>query len=118
MQPVPTHLQARRSDQTLEILWSDIHESCYGFVELRAACQCAACVDEITHERLLDPAAIPPDLQLDDVQLVGNYAVRLCWSDGHSSGLYTWTLLREICPCTICRSSPRSKAPASPPHND
>ena len=27
---------------------------------------------------------------------VGNYAVRLVFSDGHDSGLYTWKLFREL----------------------
>jgi len=25
-----------------------------------------------------------------------NYAIRLGWNDGHSSGLYTWETLRRI----------------------
>jgi DUF971 family protein len=27
---------------------------------------------------------------------VGNYAVRIVFDDGHDSGLYSWTLLREL----------------------
>jgi DUF971 family protein len=27
---------------------------------------------------------------------VGNYAVRLVFSDGHDSGIYTWGYLREL----------------------
>lgn len=105
MQFVPTDIQASRPEQMLRILWNDGHETRFGFVELRGQCQCAACVDEITHERLLDPATIPLDLQLNDAQLVGNYAVRLSWSDGHSTGLYTWNLLRKLCSCSACAAS-------------
>jgi DUF971 family protein len=27
---------------------------------------------------------------------VGNYAVQIHWSDGHSSGIYTWDTLRRV----------------------
>ena len=30
------------------------------------------------------------------IEPVGNYAVRLLFSDGHSTGLYTWTYLHEL----------------------
>lgn len=30
------------------------------------------------------------------VEPVGNYAVRLCFDDGHDTGLFSWTYLREI----------------------
>jgi DUF971 family protein len=38
------------------------------------------------------------------MQLVGNYAVRIHWSDGHSTGLYTWEHLLTLCPCPRCRA--------------
>jgi len=33
---------------------------------------------------------------ITSVEPVGNYAVRLLFSDGHSTGLYTWTYLLEL----------------------
>jgi DUF971 family protein len=30
--------------------------------------------------------------------LVGNYALRIDWSDTHGSGIYSFQYLREICP--------------------
>lgn len=30
------------------------------------------------------------------VEPVGNYAVRICFSDGHDTGLYSWRYLREL----------------------
>jgi DUF971 family protein len=33
-----------------------------------------------------------------NAELVGNYAVRITFSDGHASGLYSWTYLRSIDP--------------------
>ena len=31
-------------------------------------------------------------------ELVGNYAIRVSFSDGHDTGLYSWEYLREIDP--------------------
>lgn len=37
-------------------------------------------------------------LTIQDAELVGNYAVRLRFSDGHDTGIYSWQYLREIDP--------------------
>lgn len=37
-------------------------------------------------------------LTVEDVELVGNYAIRLCFSDGHDTGLYSWRYLKAIDP--------------------
>lgn len=36
------------------------------------------------------------DVALTDIQPVGNYAVKLVFSDGHDSGLYSWDWLYEL----------------------
>ena len=36
------------------------------------------------------------NVNIEDIQLVGNYAVRIIFSDGHNSGLYTWDKLLEF----------------------
>ena len=64
--------------------------------QIRGDCPCASCRDEWTGERILDPATLRPDLKLEGMEGVGNYAVRLSWNDGHSTGLYTWDLLKEL----------------------
>ncbi len=30
------------------------------------------------------------------MSFTGNYALKIVWSDGHSTGLYTWDLLAEL----------------------
>ncbi|MEL6860516.1 MAG: DUF971 domain-containing protein [Pseudomonadota bacterium] len=42
------------------------------------------------------PPVISPDLSVDKAEPVGRYAVRIFFSDGHSSGLFTWPYLREL----------------------
>tara|TARA_R110002020_G_scaffold45849_2_gene130835 strand:- start:35 stop:229 length:195 start_codon:yes stop_codon:yes gene_type:complete len=38
----------------------------------------------------------PEDIQPENMELIGNYAVKILWSDGHSTGLYTWDYLKKI----------------------
>ena len=42
------------------------------------------------------PPVIAEDLDVKKAEPVGRYAVRLFFSDGHSSGLFTWPYLREL----------------------
>ena len=74
----------------------------YPALMLRLACPCAACVDEMTGRPLLDPTRVPTDVQPVALELVGGYGIRVRWSDGHSTGIYTFELLRAICPCEVC----------------
>jgi DUF971 family protein len=104
MQAIPQDLKALRSEALLRITWSPEHQGEYRFFDLRCNCNCASCVDENTGLRILDPAIVAADITIVDMQLVGNYAVRIHWSDGHSSGLYTWDYLLSLCPCSRCRA--------------
>jgi DUF971 family protein len=80
----------------VKILWPGGAEVTIPFVRLRDACPCAECVDEHTGEKLLRIENIPPDVRPEQIQAVGNYAVQIHWSDGHSSGIYSWRTLRLV----------------------
>lgn len=87
----------RRRDFGLEITWNaDTPPARIGTRALRLACPCAQCVDEMTSRPLLDPASVPDEILIAGIELVGAYAVRIQWSDGHHAGLYTFTLLDQL----------------------
>jgi ATP-binding protein involved in chromosome partitioning len=94
----------RLADGGLAILWSDGHRATYSAKPLRLACRCAHCEDEWTGERRLAAASVPDDVKLLDVRPVGRYGLQLFWSDGHSTGIYTFDRLRAMCECEACRS--------------
>lgn len=37
------------------------------------------------------------DIKIDNLDAVGNYAIRLHFSDDHNTGIYSWDYLRELC---------------------
>lgn len=63
---------------------------------LRLSCQCALCVHEFTGKPLLDPASVPDDIHAEHIEPLGHYAVSIAWSDGHTSGIYSWDHLRRV----------------------
>lgn len=85
------------STNLLGITWSDGHESRYPVKALREACVCAACVDEWSGEKRIQPGMIPDDVHPIEINPVGLYGIRIDWSDGHNSGIYTFTHLRSLC---------------------
>jgi len=79
----------------LEVAWPGGRRVVLPPFQLRDACPCAVCIEEGTGRKILDPSTIPADIRPERVEPVGNYAVQIHWSDGHSSGIYTWELLRR-----------------------
>lgn len=37
------------------------------------------------------------DVSITAIRPVGNYAIRLDFSDGHNTGIFSWSYLRELC---------------------
>ncbi|HVO21223.1 MAG TPA: DUF971 domain-containing protein [Anaeromyxobacter sp.] len=81
----------------IRVLWGPGQEVVVPASRMRDACPCAACVEEGTGRKILDPATIPADIRPLEIAPVGSYAVQFRWSDGHSTGLYTWAVLRRAC---------------------
>ena len=92
----PQDIKADRPNGCFTIEWSDGRLDRIAFRSMRSDCPCAACVSEFTGERLLDPESIPADIQPTAVELAGNYALKVRWSDGHDTGLFTWSHLRRL----------------------
>lgn len=92
----------------IQIDWKDSHHSDYGLTYLRDKCPCATCTGAHGTPPRQPEANNPfpmykPKLTILGVEPVGNYAIRINWSDGHNTGIYSWEHLRRICPCAECR---------------
>ena len=97
----------------VDIGWADGHASHFDFVYLRDHCPCATCNDERVKKDSMaasspgfaSSTALPmfkakPKAQ--SAQAVGQYAIQISFTDGHSTGIYSYDLLRSICPCSEC----------------
>jgi ATP-binding protein involved in chromosome partitioning len=86
----------RHDLRTLSILWEDGHRDDFDVRDLRLACECALCVEEMSGRKLLDPKTIRSDVSPRKIASIGNYAIQFDWSDGHNSGIYAFKNLRAL----------------------
>jgi len=103
----PVEVRAPRGARSMEIEFADGHVGVYPHELLRGFCPCAACQG---HEGPIEFVE-GGDLELRDLGEVGNYALRLTWGDGHSTGLYAFEYLRRLCACPQCaQGDPKQRA--------
>ena len=101
--PVPYVIERLDQGREIRIQWEEQgHVATYSARDLRLACGCAACVEEMSGQPILDPDAVRGDVRALGVRLVGQYAVHFSWSDGHGSGIYPYERLLALCPCDAC----------------
>lgn len=84
------------TDSEISIEWSDEKETSYNAAELRRACPCAACVNEWTGEKILEPGSIAEDINFSHISIVGRYALNFHFSDGHDTGIFSFKFLRDL----------------------
>lgn len=86
----------RRDVRTLSVLWEDGQQHDLDVRDLRLACQCALCKEEMSGRPLLDPKSVRADVTPRTITSLGNYAIKITWNDGHSSGIDTFKHLRAL----------------------
>lgn len=85
----------------LRIVWKGGMETEHDYFKLRFLCPCASCVDELTGVRTLRQENVRPDVRPVSGEFVGNYALRINWSDGHNTGIYTFASLYSNHPAQV-----------------
>ena len=104
IEAAPAKIHADRPSRVPQIEWRDGHQTEYAFTALRWLCPCAPCRGEGGMPGWLDssPVLTATQTTLIDVRLVGAYALQPTWGDGHGTGFYAFTALRDECPCAAC----------------
>lgn len=92
--PVPTALTLHQRAKTLEVAFEDGVCSILSHEFLRVFSPSAEVRGHGRGQEILQVGKA--EVQLLDIQPVGNYAVKLVFSDGHDSGLYSWDYLYEL----------------------
>lgn len=98
----PRHIDLKR-DSGLTIEWTDGGTSFFPILFLRRMSP-SADARELRKQMKSNPLTILPaspsgqsgPLRAEDAELVGNYAIRIRFSDGHDTGIYSWTYLHEL----------------------
>jgi len=93
--PIPVDIQLEDEGRTIRILWEGGRQGTFGAFDLRAECPCALCVDELTGKRTLRREDVDPKVAATSVERVGRYALQFAWSDGHTTGIYSYKRLIE-----------------------
>jgi len=97
----PVAIRSPRGGRVTEIDWADGHKGVYPHDVLRGYCPCAGCQGHSGEIKLVETR--DDQLELEDIEIVGGYALSLKWFDGHASGIYSFTYLRTLCRCEACR---------------
>lgn len=97
----PVHIDLKK-DRGLTVQWEDGASSYFSIAFLRRMSPSAE-ARQMREQLEKNPLTVLPAgkggaLTAIDAELVGNYAIKIKFSDGHETGLYTWTYLREIDP--------------------
>jgi len=99
--PAPVTVELLRDAREVRVLWDDDHRSVYTLRYLRGFCPCAACQGHAPSTWTFVPSEDPMVVRIAET---GAYALSVTFSDGHDSGIYSFEILRELCPCAACQA--------------
>ena len=93
--PPPTALDLDRTEG-LTATWSEGVTTEYSLEELRVNCPCAECRGLRERGLPVWPKPTSPlPLRAEDAELVGAWGINFTWNDGHTTGIFSWALLRQ-----------------------
>lgn len=93
----PTNVELVEGATTLSLTWPDCGIRRLGAEQLRRASRAAT---EIRRQADGIELTVPLGLHVVSIEPIGNYALRLSFSDGHDRGIYPWPYLRELADLT------------------
>ena len=95
----PKRIRVDRAEGWLEMDWVGDGILRVRLSDVRKACPCALCGDiRAQQDAQLQMITVDqtPSVDLSDVIPVGNYAIQIRWADGHDTGIYTYSYLKQL----------------------
>ena len=86
----------KKTEHSLVIQWEGSKNQVLNLFDLRCACPCANCIDEWTGKPLLKKEGVDTNIKPKRLYSVGQYALGIEWSDGHNTGIYSYTYLNSL----------------------
>ena len=90
----PTEIKLRKTSRVLELTYDDGASFSLPFEYLRVYSPSAEVRGHGPGQETLQTGK--ENVEITAIDPVGHYAVRLVFSDGHDTGLYSWPYLREL----------------------
>lgn len=91
----------QKDNHTFSIIWNDGKEQHFRLSMLQRSCPCAQCCDEKTGKRLINSHLIKEDVRAFNIRNVGRYALKIQFTSGCSTGIYTFDFLRHLSEGTL-----------------
>jgi len=94
MQPIKISIKDKKN---LLIEWDDKSESLIPVRTLRYYCPCAECKkDREERSDSYIPIFGDDQITITNIEMIGNYAVKFSWEDGHNTGMYEYDYLVKL----------------------
>ncbi|MBY0578823.1 MAG: DUF971 domain-containing protein [Burkholderiales bacterium] len=91
--PSPTEIKLHKQSRLLEIAFSDGNTFSFPFEFLRVHSPSAEVRGHGPGQEVLQTGK--KDVDISDIEPVGRYALKIAFSDGHDTGIYSWDLLHD-----------------------
>lgn len=91
---IPTNIQLRKKSRLLELVYADGTKLQLDFEYLRVFSPSAEVRGHGGGEGYLQTGK--KHVEIDSLAPIGNYAIKIQFSDGHDSGLYSWDFLWDL----------------------
>lgn len=92
--PIPSEIKLHKKSRILELVYGDDEKYQLAFEFLRVYTPSAEARGHGPGQETLQTGK--RNVDLERIEPVGTYALRLVYSDGHDSGLYSWDLLYNL----------------------
>ena len=95
---IPTDIELDTGGRRVRFTWADGRRSDYDWEYLRWRCPCATCSGEgeFPGELQSRTSLQADETEMVDLEMVGRYAVKPTWRNGHDTGIFTFRKLREL----------------------
>ncbi len=94
----PTKINIK--NDKLNITWDDESSDSISLKYLRDECPCAGCKGETILLKTIRPPKLlstdPQMYKIENIEMIGNYAIKVIWKDGHKTGVYNWSYLKDL----------------------
>ena len=91
---VPSEINVKKQSRLLQLVYDDGQMFEYSFEFLRVHSPSAEVRGHGPSDAVLQVGK--ENVQIESIEPVGNYAIKLIFDDGHNTGLYSWQYLREL----------------------